>query len=771
MKNRLLKSCGAFSLGLLAWLAAAASPPTPQSPSWPRESAASAYAGSQACAGCHQAQYKAWKGSHHEKAMQHADEKTVLGNFDDAHFEYHGVKTRFFKRGGAFFVNTDGADGKPQDFVIKYTFGVYPLQQYLAEFPGGRLQALSISWDARPKRDGGQRWFRLYPAEKIDHNDELHWTKRSQNWNHMCSECHSTNVKKGFDLASNTFQTTWSEMNVGCESCHGGATRHVAWANKPSDTKDLANFELENRLNERHGASWIFPPNQNIAKRSRERLDTKEIDTCARCHSRRAELKEDDHFGKPLMDTHLPSLLNAPHFYPDGQIKEEDFEYASFLQSKMYHQGVTCSDCHEPHSQKLRSPGNDTCYACHRADHYGITKHHHHEQASQGAACIACHMPATNFMVVHARHDHSIRIPRPDLSRKLDTPNACNQCHADKTPTWAEAKMKAWYGKSWTENWHFGETLHAANDDQPGLTQDLLALTMSPKLPDIARASAAALLPQRLDESVFIVLPKMLKDRSAMVRRAGLATLEALPNEQRWTMGNALLGDPLLAVRIEAARILAGVPRQALNADEKTRLDRCLQEYIDAAMVSAEHPQSHVNLGLIYLAQGESSKAEKAYREAIRIDPDYAFAYVNLADLYNNQQQPDRVEAVLRKGQLALPRNADILHSLGLYYVRQKKMPLALGALGEAAALRPDNVRYSYVFAVALFESGDRDRSLKLLNEAATKHPHAGEILMALVSYNLQLGKPELARRYAQQMLDDNPRLGSVERIMYPGPN
>jgi tetratricopeptide (TPR) repeat protein len=765
MRRRILGVCAVLAIGVVTGLVLAERPSTSQSTDPSRETAGK-YTGAQACAGCHRTEFKAWKGSHHEQAMQHADAKTVLGDFNDAHFEYSGVKTRFFKRGDQFFVNTDGADGKLKDFAVKYTFGVYPLQQYLVEFPGGRLQALSTSWDARPKSQGGQRWYRLYPTEKIDHNDELHWTKLSQNWNNMCSGCHSTNVKKGFDLASNSFQTTWSEINVSCESCHGAGARHVAWANKAAGTKDLENLGLENRLDEHKGVAWVFLPNQNIATRSRPRLDTKEIDTCGRCHSRRSELKEDDHFGKPLMDSHLPSLLTAPLFYPDGQIKEEDFEYASFLQSKMYHQGVTCSDCHEPHSQKLRANGSETCLNCHQSDHYNSKSHHHHEQANHAVSCISCHMPSTNFMVVHARHDHSIRIPRPDLSRKLKTPNACNQCHADKTPNWAESRMNAWYGKLWHENWHFGETLHSASGDLPGLTQDLLALTMAPKLPDIARATAASLLPRYLDQSVFVVLPQMLKDRSAMVRRASLGLLEALPMDQRWKIGAASLNDPILSVRIEAARVLAGVPRPTLSADERISLDRGLQEYVDAAMSSAEHPQSHVNLALLYLAQGDVAQAEKSYREAIRIGPEYTIAYVNLADLYSVQQQPEKVEAILRQGQALLPGNADIMHSLGLHYVRQKKMPMALEALGAAARHRRDNLRYSYVFAVALFESGYHDRSIKLLNELAASHPHSGEVLMALVAFNLKLGATEVARGYAQRMLKDDPRLGSVEQIM-----
>jgi hypothetical protein len=182
------------------------------------------------CAGCHAKEYKAWKGSHHDLAMQEASEKTVLGNFADAKFNYAGIASTFLKRDGKFFVNTDGPDGKLADYEIKYTFGVTPLQQYLIQFPGGRLQALGIAWDSRSKERGGQRWFHLYPKENIRAGNPLHWTGIDQNWNYQCAECHSTNLKKRYDASKAVYDTTWSEINVSCEACHGPGSAHVEWA-------------------------------------------------------------------------------------------------------------------------------------------------------------------------------------------------------------------------------------------------------------------------------------------------------------------------------------------------------------------------------------------------------------------------------------------------------------------------------------------------------------------------------------------------------------
>ncbi|MFZ0122657.1 MAG: multiheme c-type cytochrome, partial [Xanthobacteraceae bacterium] len=191
-----------------------------------------AFVGSETCAGCHKSETDRWHGSQHQLAMQHATEKSVLGNFSDAGFDYYGVHSRFFRKDGKFLVETDGPDGKLAIFEIKYTFGLDPLQQYLVEFPDGRLQALSLAWDTRPKDKGGQRWFHLYPNEAIRHDDPLHWTKLNQNWNFMCAECHSTGVRKNYDAANDRFATRFAEISVGCEACHGQGSRHVGWAHQ-----------------------------------------------------------------------------------------------------------------------------------------------------------------------------------------------------------------------------------------------------------------------------------------------------------------------------------------------------------------------------------------------------------------------------------------------------------------------------------------------------------------------------------------------------------
>jgi predicted CXXCH cytochrome family protein len=354
---------------------------------WPLFASADVgFAGTQVCAECHAAQHAAWQGSHHDLAMQEATDATVLGDFNDAEITAQGVTSRFFRRDGQFVVRTDGADGKPADFVIHYTFGIEPLQQYLVEFPDGRLQALGLAWDARGQEQGGQRWFHLYPDQAVDHAHPLHWTGPEQNANYQCIDCHVTGYQKNYDPAADRFASSWAEIDVACEACHGPGARHVAWA---KGTETLAegdlSFGLAVLLHDRKGVSWQMDPATGIARRSKPPAASTELEVCAGCHARRGALRDGKAGQARFLDYHLPAFLTEPLYYPDGQIREEVYVWGSFLQSRMHAAGVSCSDCHDPHSNRLRAPGSQVCATCHAPAKFAVTAHHGHPADSAGA--------------------------------------------------------------------------------------------------------------------------------------------------------------------------------------------------------------------------------------------------------------------------------------------------------------------------------------------------------------------------------------------------
>jgi len=720
-------------------------------------SKAADFVGSKTCAGCHKKEYAAWQGSHHDLAMQHANASTVLGDFDNASFEHFGVTSRFYKKDGAFFVNTEGSNGEQQDYQVQYVFGVDPLQQYLVEFPGGRLQALSLAWDARLPEQGGQRWFHLYPNEKIAHDDELHWTRLRQNWNNMCAECHSTNFNKKYDTLTKKFSSTWSEINVACEACHGAGSNHTNWANKNTGWQSHSvtkGWTLQ--LNERAGVQWLIDDVTNKPQRSVPRSTSKEIEMCARCHARRSAISKRYQHGERFLDHYRPALLMPDLYHVDGQINDEVYVYGSFLQSKMYQSGVTCSDCHEPHSLKPRLPGNGVCLQCHQSDKYNTAKHHFHAPKTIGGSCIECHMPAKNYMVVDARHDHSLRIPRPDLSLQLDTPNACNNCHSDKSVNWAVEHFEKWYMQTLL-NENYVEKLGAAQSNTSAHISELAKMIQSPQVPAIVRATGLAVIRAHLNGETARAIEDALHNEDPLLRVNALSALEYVPLNARAPLVLELLDDPVRAVRIEAGRLMAGMQINKLSVEQRRQLTSAWREFIDAQTANAERPEAQINLGNYYVAQGNLIAAQQAYQTAIELEPTFIPAYINLADAYRHASNEQAAFSSLLSGIKIAPNNGALQHALGLSLVRQKKLSEAVVALGQAAKAEPSNDRYAYVYAVALHSAGKTDEAINVLERAFALNSRNKDILAALISYNRNAGNSSAAMKYEQLLNQMSP--------------
>ena len=717
-----------------------------------------AFVGSDTCAQCHPAEAKLWRSSQHKLAMDHATDKSVLGDFNDASFDYYGVRSRFFRNNGKFFVETDGPDGKLATFEVKYTFGIEPLQQYLIEFPDGRLQALSLAWDTRGKDQGGQRWFHLYPDEEIKHDDVLHWTKLNQNWNFMCAECHSTGVRKNYDAASDRFATTWAEISVGCEACHGQGSRHAAWARAKQSWWPFSKIEdrtkgLLVRFDERRDVVWrIDPRTGNAARNFTPALVRKELETCGRCHARRGEFSEDWVPGRFLSDTHVVSPLARGLYYPDGQMRDEVYNYGSFKQSKMFAAGVTCGDCHEPHAAKLRAPGDGVCLQCHAPDKYAAESHQRHGSANPPLACVSCHMPERTYMVVDRRHDHSFRVPRPDLSVKLGTPNACNDCHADKSAQWAVSAIETWHGTNRRGWQRYAKAFHSAWTDQADAAALLGAVAGDANTPAFARASALTELAPYLSPANINLARRALADPDPMVRIGALDMLANVSPSQIWPLVAPLLTDSNRGVRIHAAALLAAVPSASQPPADREPFKRAAAEFVAAQRLNADRPEARSALGNFYTRRGLASDAEAEYKAALRLSPHYTLAAINLADLYRQLGRDGEGESVLRAALAASPQNAGLHHALGLALTRLKRREGALAELRRAAELDPERARYAYVYAVGLHSAGDVDAAMATLKASLARHPTDRDTLLALVSYSRDAGDFGTALDYAEQL-------------------
>ncbi|OQK17229.1 hypothetical protein AU255_04875 [Methyloprofundus sedimenti] len=708
--------------------------------------AAPEYVGEQTCKSCHLEEHNQWQDSHHDLAMQEANAQNVLGNFNNATFSKSGISSRFYKNQDQFMVNTDGPDGKLHDYQISYVFGIYPLQQYMVKFPKGKIQVLDIAWDSRSKEQGGQRWFSLHPDEAIKAGDVLHWTGPNLNWNFMCADCHSTHLQKNYSEQDKSYATTWDEINVSCEACHGPASEHIIWAEKPADKRDRQVNGLTVHLPKPANRNWTINTKTGKPELSgSSSTNQAEIQVCAKCHSRRAQL--DDNFvpGDNFRDHYLPALLTAPLYYPDGQIKDEVYVYASFLQSKMYQAGVICSDCHNPHTLARKAESDKVCLQCHLATDYATSKHHFHQDKSAGASCIACHMPATVYMGVDARNDHSFRIPRPDLATQLATPDACTNCHQHKNSPWAAEAIKKWYGKTPQGYQQFGPTLHALEQQQADALQ-LAYGTLLNVTPNIAKATVVGHLGEYPSRQTLMTAMQMLRSQDTDVRRQALLALELFPLEHTVAQIFAALNDPVKIVRMEAARILAAVPRGSLEKQQQELIDKVSEEYRQSLLFAADRPEAQLSLAQLYSQLGQFAKAEAAFKQALILQVQFIPAYVNYANFLQQQNQEQAAFAILQQGLKVIP-DAALYHSLGLWYVRHGEKEKALQALQKAAELEPDTASYQYVYAVATAEKHP-EQAIKILQSALQKHTGNIEILMALASYNQQLGDQAKATEY-----------------------
>ncbi|MBN1559018.1 tetratricopeptide repeat protein [candidate division KSB1 bacterium] len=716
------------------------------------------YVGRAACKECHPLQYGLYIGSDHDEAMDIATDSTVLGDFNTT-FTHLRITSRFFKKDGQFYVNTEGPDGQLHDYKVMHTFGIRPLQQYLIEFPAGRYQMLPLCWDTRPRQQGGQRWFHIYDQERIAPDDILFWTRMAQNYNYMCSECHSTNVRKNYDRFTETYNTTWSEIDVSCEACHGPGSEHVRWADADAKGQKIdveGYLGLVIRLKDTDNATWVLRDvEKGTAERTAPRSDRRLIDTCARCHSRRSIISEDYVYGASYLDAHRPSLLEGHLYFADGQILEEVYVYASFLQSKMYMAGVNCKDCHEPHSGKIFVQGNALCYRCHTPATFGGREHHFHDPEKEGSLCAECHMPERTYMVVDPRRDHSMRAPRPDLSDRLGTPNACVKCHHEKSNQWAADYTQKWYGALEKGAAHYGEIFYAGRRRYAEVADDLVDLANDKSRAPMIRATALSLLQGYPTSSTFETLKKNVKDADPIIRAAAVESFAIVDVNERFPLIKGLLTDSVRLVRISAARSLAAVANLSLS--DKELLQTATDEYKETQYINADHETALLNLAILALQQGDLEEAEQAYKKAIEIEPLFAHSYINLADLYRLQERESDAEKTLLSALAIDPDLAEIHHALGLAYVRQGQYERSLDYLKKAAELSPETSYFTYVYAIALHSTSKTDAALDVLADGLRRHPYDRDILFSLATLNRDIGRIDSALEYVVKLVDYFP--------------
>lgn len=732
--------------------AAAANPPTETVRA--AETAAPGYAGTQTCLECHAETSARWRGSDHDLAMQPATAASVLGDFSASDVVLDGQTWSFERRDDGFFARPPEGDVSESEQRVAYTFGVRPLQQYLVHAAGGRLQPLPVAWDSRPREAGGQRWIHIYQGEGLRADDPLHWTGRVQTWNHQCAACHSTGLERRYLEANDRYETRWQEIDVGCEACHGPASLHVERAR--ANDADGARAAI---LGLRHSAGrWTFTAGDPIARRSLPAEHAqREIDTCAPCHSRRSRIAADPRPGDAFLDGYLPSLLEEGLYFADGRMRDEVYVWGSFQQSRMHAAGVGCSDCHDPHSLEVRDGPDAVCASCHQPAVFATPEHHGHGVESPGASCVACHMPERTYMQIDARRDHSLSVPRPDIAALTGSPTVCAACHEGRDAEWAAAQL-AQRGALRDEP-HPGVAFAAAWANEADAGTALAALIEDPAQPAITRSTAAALLGRALDRKTLPALRKALADSDALVRLGAVGALEALAPVDRLALGREHLRDPVLAVRIEAARTLVETPPEAWAPGERVALADALGDYRRSQEINADRVEAQLNLSALETRLGNTEAAIERARRALHFAPHEPVTHVNLADVLRRGGPSGEREAerVLREGLARQPASAELRLALGLSLVRQGLPEEALSEIERSYRQAPDSRRIAYTYAIALQSAGRIDESIAVLEQARSRAPRDPELLYALATIERDRGRRAAAARWAGALLALDP--------------
>lgn len=718
------------------------------------------FVGGKVCAECHAAEAAAWAESNHDHAMQIASDETVLGDFKNTSFTDAGVTTRFLEKDGAFFVRAVGPDGSEDDFPVPYVFGVHPLQQYLVDIGGGRLQAHPVAWDVEEKA-----WISLYPGEEIPLDDPLHWTRFGLNWNQGCADCHSTNLRKQYSEESNSYETVWSEINVSCEACHGPGEAHVGWARgELGEPSSVGSKGLANPLE-----AGAFMRRNDAPGRDRVRQQS-QIDTCAPCHARRAVIHPVDAWGVPLTEAYRPEVLRNDLYHPDGQILEEVYVYGSFVQSRMFQEGVVCTDCHDPHSLELVAEGNALCTQCHAPATYDVEEHTHHAAGSDGATCVACHMVETTYMQVDPRRDHGFHIPRPDLTIELAVPNACNRCHEDESAQWARDHVVRWYGPERPDDIHEARALAAGGAGAPGSSKALAEVAGNPDRPPIVRATALHFL-QGGDGVIALGAARAaLEDPDPLVRSLGVVTLAAQARSMEDLEALIpLLDDESRLVRTEAAVSLSRVAGQRFSsgAPGKEAFDAALAEYLVGQKASADQPAAQMNLGVVAQNLGDDAAARAFYEQARRIEPAFVPARFNLAMLDATSGRSTEAEAGFLDVIRLAPELSQAKYSLGLLLAEDRaRLEDSARWLGAAARDDPENARFQYNAGLSAQHLGRTAEAEAYLRTAVNLEPDDPEFRNALAILYVQQARWAEALPQAERLRELVGESPEVDRFV-----
>ncbi|MCL3779719.1 hypothetical protein EMN47_04865 [Prolixibacteraceae bacterium JC049] len=714
------------------------------------------YAGSESCKECHARFYELWEPSHHGKAMQPINKKFISENSYPASEKikvgdkWYKVLDDQDKMQVAEYATKDGTELKRYEAV--WTLGGRNISYFLTPMEGGRLQTLPLAYDENRKE-----WYstpasamRHFPNNTGDGTDqELPWTHSLYTFNTTCHSCHVSQLNNNFDLKTNKYHTTWKESGINCETCHGPSQEHVrvckeaGEGNVPDDLKIII--------------TSTFTPDQHDW-------------SCSSCHAKMNPLTASYPPGEDFWQHFNLMTLENPDYYVDGRDLGENYTYTTWLQSKCADESdLHCVSCHTS-SGRYRFKGEKhmvACAKCHQEQANNFEKHSHHP-AGKDITCVSCHMPTTEFARM-TRSDHSMRPPMPAATIEFGSPNACNSCHDDKTPQWANKHVTKWKGNKYQQKTlQLGRLVLQARKGEWKNLNAMVEVVKDTTENIVFRNSLIRLMYSCNDSKLLPVYLELMKADHPMLRGSATEGLRSFLNQPE--AKTALLEaakDKYRLVRMAAATVLSAYPAQSFSPMEKAVVDKVFAEYQEFLVIRPDSWGSHYNQGnfhhqqgnyhaaidafkqsaklegevveplvnasMSYSMLGDFAQAEEKLLEALKRQPNNAAANFNYGLLMGQMKRMDEAKAALEKALQYDKNMAPAAYNLAVMYA-QTDLNLALNYSKKAWELAADNVRYGYTYAFYLQQNNQIDAAIKTLKKVLATEPNYGDAYQMIAS-------------------------------------
>jgi predicted CXXCH cytochrome family protein len=647
--------------------------------------------------------------------MNTPDIDSVKAPFNGEKLVHFNDTYSFYKKNKNYVINHND-----KEYKVEYTFGHYPLQQYLVDFGSGKFQVLTASWSLENKN-----WYEVNSHLSKEDYGLAHWKGYLNNWNQRCASCHSTDLKKNYSFEKNEYKTTYLEENVSCLACHKSPGDHIEWAN---GSKSLKNKGFDHSLE-------TYPPviSPKNSKKTFSITDSTISNKCFSCHGLRGEIESPK---KGFLNSHSPRIVSDDLYELDGQIKEEAFVMGSFTQSKMFHKGVNCLHCHNPHSGKLKKKGNNLCLQCHDTS-YQTYKHSKHKV--ENARCIDCHMPSKTYMKFDERRDHKFVIPRPDYSLKYGISNSCTSCHSNYSKEKLSKVFKQNFPKLKTKD-NLLEAIGSIKNGEFKSSKDLLLFILNPNYPEMKRAYAVSYL-SRFTISDEVIYKEIYDTNSYLIHLAlktHISNLQELGNISK----NILVKMALSKHDSLSYEALYQLAMKGFNLRKESELKIRFENYLSSLVQHSDYPDNVLKLAALSSVGLFSEASNSLLKDNIQKYPRFLASYVNLADHFRALKNDKESLDVLNSGLKLSSKDSSLLVARGLLYIRTKKYSKALSDLKNAHTSQFNNDYYAYLYCLALSSLESPKNALSYLESVKGKYKDSFMITQLLSSLYQQTNMP-----------------------------